>query len=152
MTTVENLTGMTDYRDLLLAVEPRTISSEAQAETYRDAIDVLTGRPGLSDGQREIVALLAQLVYDWEEETEEPITGTPEGVVRVLLDDRGLRQRDLVPGVFPTDSTVSDFLAGRRPPSYERVRKLAKFFGVAPDVFFQEQSREAAARGENARR
>ena len=52
MTTAENLTDMTDYRDLLLAIEPRTISSEAQAETYRDAIDVLTSRPGMSDGQR----------------------------------------------------------------------------------------------------
>jgi HTH-type transcriptional regulator/antitoxin HigA len=137
MTTAENLTDMTNYRDLLLAIEPRTINSEAQAESYRDAIDVLTSRPGMSDGQREMVGLLAQLVYDWEEETEEPITGTPAGVVQLLLDDRGLRQRDLVPDVFPTESSVSDFLAGRRPLSYDRVRNLATFFGVSPAVFFE---------------
>jgi hypothetical protein len=33
MTTAESLAGVTDYRDLLLAIEPRTINSEAQAET-----------------------------------------------------------------------------------------------------------------------
>lgn len=136
MTTAGNFTDMTDYRDLLLSIEPRTISSEAQAEMYRGAIDVLTSRPGMSDGQREMVGLLAKLVYDWEEESEEPITGTPEGVVQLLLDDRGQRQRDLVPDVFPTESTVSDFLAGRRSLSYDRVRSLATFFGVSPAVFF----------------
>lgn len=139
MTTAENLTDLTDYRDLLLAVERRTISSESQAESYRDAIDVLTSCPGMLDGQGAMVGLLAQLVYDWEEETEEPITGTPEGVVQLLLDDRGLRQRDLVPNVFPTESSVSDFLAGRRPLRYDRVRNLARFFGVSPAAFFEDQ-------------
>jgi HTH-type transcriptional regulator/antitoxin HigA len=148
MTTAESLTGITDYRDLLLAIEPRTIGSEAQAETYREAIDVLTSRPGMSEGQREMVGLLAQLVYDWEEEAEEPITGTPEGVVQLLLDDRGLRQRDLVPDVFPTESTVSDFLAGRRSLSYGRVRQLAMFFGVSPAVFFEVRTSTAAHGGD----
>lgn len=144
MTTAGNLADMTDYRDLLLAIEPRAVSSEAQAEAYRGAIDMLTSRPGISIGQREMVGLLAQLVYDWEEETEEPITGTPEGVLQLLLDDRGLRQRDLVPAVFPTESTVSDFLSGRRPLSYDRVRNLAAFFGVSPAVFFEERPRTRA--------
>jgi HTH-type transcriptional regulator / antitoxin HigA len=144
MTTAERLAGVTDYRDLLLAIEPRTINSEAQAETYRDAIDVLTSRPGMSDGQREMVGLLAQLVYDWEQDAEEPITGTPQGAVQLLLDDRGLRQRALVPAVFPTESAVSDFLSGRRPLSYERVRKLAMFFGVSPGVFFEDRSHTRA--------
>lgn len=127
---------------------PRTINSEAQAETYRDAIDALTSRPGMSDGQREIVGLLAQLVYDCEEETEEPITGTSEGGVKLLLDDRGLRQRDLVPDVFPTESTVSDFLAGRRSLSYDRVRNLAMFFGVSPAVFFGDRPQAGVEGGE----
>lgn len=138
---------MTDYRDLLLAIEPRTINSEAQAETYRDAIDALTSRPTMSDGRREMVGLLAQLVCDWEAETEEPIIGTPEGVVRLLLEDRGLRQRDLVPDVFPTESTVSDFLSGRRPLSYDRVRSLAAYFGVSPAVFFEERLQTGAEGG-----
>lgn len=144
MTMAKNLTDVRNYRDLLLAIEPRTISSEGQAETYRDAIDVLTSRPGMSDGQQEMVGLLARLVYDWEDETEEPITGTPQGVVQLLLDDRGLRQRDLVPDVFSTDSTVSDFLAGRRPLSYGRVRNLAMFFGVSPAVFFEDRPHAGA--------
>lgn len=62
-TTVESLTDLNDHPKLLLAIEPRTINSGAQAEKYREAIDVLANRPRMSDGQRGMVGLLAQLVY-----------------------------------------------------------------------------------------
>jgi len=56
--------------------------------------------------------------------------------VHSLLEDNGLRQADLVGAVFPSPSAVSDFLAGRRPLSYERVPKLAAYFPVSPAVFY----------------
>ncbi len=141
MKTTENIASITEYRDLLLAIEPRAITSEAQAEVYRETIDALTDRPGLSPGQREMVGLLGQLVYDWEEEHEEPIEAPPHAIVQLLLEDRGIRQRDLVPAVFSTESAVSDFLAGRRPLTYDRVRKLAAFFRVSPALFYSIPSR-----------
>lgn len=136
VTALGDIPQLTAYRDLLLAVEPRTIGSEEQAEAYRAVIDTLTDSPGMSAGQRELVGLLGQLLYDWEEEHEEPITATPQEIVQYFLQDRGLRQRDLVPDVFPSESGVSDFLAGRRPLSYSRVQRLAAFFGVSPATFY----------------
>ena len=124
------------YRDLLAAFEPRPIRSDKEAGVIGELIDVLTDLPHLSEGQREFVGLLGQLLYDWEAEHEEPIEVSPQEIVRSLLEDNGLRQVDLVGPVFPSRSAVSDFLAGRRPLSYERVGKLAAFFHVSPAVFY----------------
>jgi HTH-type transcriptional regulator/antitoxin HigA len=124
------------YRDLLTAFEPRPIRNAEEAEEATTAIDSLTDLPQLSEGQREFVGLLGQLLQNWEAEHEEPIEVSPQEVVRSLLEDNGLRQTDLVGPVFPSRSAASDFLAGRRPLSYERAGKLAAFFHVSPAVFY----------------
>lgn len=124
------------YRDLLSAFEPRPVRTEREAEALTKLIDTLTDLPDLSDGQREFVGLLGQLLSDWESEHEQPIEVSPQEIVHSLLEDNGLRQTDLVGPVFPTRSAVSDFLAGRRHLSYERVEKLARFFHVSPAVFY----------------
>ena len=132
-----------DYRDLLITFEPHSIRNEEEAERFHVVVDALTDLPHPSEGQREFVGLLGQLLYDWESSHEEPIEATPTEIVSSLLEDNGLRQVDLVGPVFPTRSAVSDFLAGRRPLSYERVLKLAEFFHISPAVFFP--SRGSAA-------
>jgi HTH-type transcriptional regulator / antitoxin HigA len=128
--------GLETYADLLAAFQPKPIRSEREAAAISRLIDDLTDLPKLSEGQREFVGLLGQLLYDWESEHEEPIEVSPQEIVHSLLQDNGLRQVDLVGPVFPSAPAVSDFLAGRRPLSYERVRKLASFFHVSPAVFF----------------
>jgi HTH-type transcriptional regulator / antitoxin HigA len=124
------------YGDLLAAFQPRPIRSEREAAASGELIDTLTDLPHLSEGQREFVGLLGQLLYDWETEHEEPVEVSPREIVHSLLEDNGLRQADLVGPVFPSRSAVSDFLAGRRPLSYERVGKLAAFFRVSPAAFY----------------
>lgn len=136
MAVTVNVRDLKSYRDLLTAFEPRPIRNRQEAEATGKLIDVLTDLPQLSEGQREFAALLGQLLYDWEAEHEEPIEASPQEIVRSLLEDNGLRQVDLVGPVFPTRSAVSDFLAGRRPLSYERAGKLAEFFHVSPAVFY----------------
>lgn len=124
------------YADLLTTFQPRPIRGEREAAHVTSLIDTLTDLPRLSEGQREFVGLVGQLLYDWEAEHEEPIEVSPREIVHSLLEDNGLRQVDLVGPVFPSASAVSDFLAGRRPLSYDRVRKLATFFHVSPAVFY----------------
>jgi len=128
--------GVESYADLLATFQPRPIRSEREATHITSLIDTLTDLPQLSEGQREFVGLVGQLLHDWEAEHEEPIEVSPQEIVRSLLEDNGLRQVDLVGPVFPSSPAVSDFLASRRPLSYERVRKLAAFFHVSPAVFY----------------
>jgi HTH-type transcriptional regulator / antitoxin HigA len=128
------------YGDLLATFQPRPIRSRAEASRATALVDSLTDLHELSEGQREFVGLLGQLLYDWEAENEEPISVSPQEVVRSLLEDNGLRQVSLVGPVFPSASAASDFLAGRRRLSYERVRKLAEYFHVSPAVFYVDKS------------
>lgn len=124
------------YRELLAAVEPRPIRSVDEAAALTQLVDALTDLSELSEGQREFIGLIGQLLYDWESEHEEPVEIPPQEVVQVLLEGKHLRQVDLVGPVFPSAPAVSDFLAGRRPLSYERVKRLSEFFGVSPALFF----------------
>lgn len=140
MTAIADLGRVAGYRELLLALEPRTVTSEDQAETYRDAIDVLTDQRPMSEGQREMVGLLGQLVYDWESKHEEPIAATPQEIVASLLEENELPHSALVPDVFPNRHNVSEFFAGRRGISYERTARLARFFHVSPAVFYPPRS------------
>jgi plasmid maintenance system antidote protein VapI len=57
-------------------------------------------------------------------------------VIEELLNANGLKQKDLV-GVFPTESVVSDVLAGKRALTVEHIKKLSERFGVSPALFFE---------------
>ncbi|GAC1445458.1 MAG: hypothetical protein NVSMB52_06610 [Chloroflexota bacterium] len=146
----EDISILVTYPDLLQAVQPRTIRTTEDAAAMNEHIDRLTDLADLSEDQREFVGLLGQLIYDWELEHEAPINVSPQEVVSSLLEENSLRQVDLVGPVFPTPSSVSDFLHHRRALSYDRVVKLASFFHVSPAVFYPEGNsrREAQASGE----
>jgi HTH-type transcriptional regulator/antitoxin HigA len=125
------------YSDLLRAFEPRPVQNEKEAVAMSELIDALTDLPRLTEGQREFVGLLGGLLHEWEAEHYEPIEVSAQEIVLSLLEDNGLRQTNLVGPVFPSRSAVSDFVAGRRPLSYERVARLAEFFHVSPAVFYK---------------
>jgi len=69
-------------------------------------------------------------------------------LLRALLEDRGLRQKDLV-GVFATESVASEVIAGRRELSRKHIEGLARFFKISPAAFFTAKSDLRAARPKN---
>jgi len=58
----------------------------------------------------------------------------PAEALRVLMEDRGLRQRDLIP-VFGSSSVASNVINGKRSISKAHARKLAAYFGVPASLF-----------------
>ena len=55
-------------------------------------------------------------------------------VVRFLIEQQGLTQRDLIPE-FGSESAASMFLAGDRKLTVEQIRKLSSRFKLSADVF-----------------
>jgi HTH-type transcriptional regulator/antitoxin HigA len=51
-----------------------------------------------------------------------------------LMEQRGLRQADLVP-IFHSREYVSDVIHGKRGISKAHAKGLAEFFGVAAEIF-----------------
>ena len=55
-------------------------------------------------------------------------------IVRELRMSKGIQQKELAIEIGVSNATVSDWEHGRKNPSGERLRKLADYFGVEPNV------------------
>jgi HTH-type transcriptional regulator/antitoxin HigA len=131
-----------EYVRLLEALPPVKIRTPEQAEATEHQVEALLARPALSAAERAYVDLLSDLLADWEDATVEIPDLHGAALVRVLLEERGLRQKDLV-GVFATASVVSEVLAGRRELTRKQIEGLARFFEVSPAAFFPTVRRPA---------
>src|SRR5208283_6138306 len=74
---------------------PHMIRSEEQLEAYTRALYRLTSEPRPTPAQVEAIELLTLLIERYEEEHYAIPSASPSEVVRFLLDQHGLKQRDL---------------------------------------------------------
>lgn len=127
------------YLELIKSFPPRPIKSEEEMIAAQIVIDSLIDRVPLTPEEEDYLNVLGTLVYEYEQ-NQEPIPDI-YGVelLRVLIEDRGLRQKDLIP-IFKTESIVSDILNERRQLTTRHIQELAEFFNVSPAAFFPLQS------------
>jgi HTH-type transcriptional regulator / antitoxin HigA len=123
------------YTDLLIAFPPRTIKSEAELNATQEVIDGLIDKGDLTSDEQDYLSLLGTLVYEYEEQHYPMPDIHGVELLKVLLVDRGLRQKDLIP-VFKTESVVSSILSGQRKLTAGHIQKLAEFFHLSPAAFF----------------
>lgn len=127
------------YISLLQRFAPRPIRSESQLEEVQDVIDSLLDRSDLTPEEKDYLNVLGTLVYEYEQ-TLEPLPDI-YGVelLKVLIEERSLKQKDLVP-IFRTESIISDVLHGRRQLTTRHIQELARFFHISPASFFPQTS------------
>lgn len=126
-----------EYNLLLTKVAPRVIRSEKENEAYTRALYELDQRSGkLTRAEKELADLLTLLIEDFESKRYELPRAKPVEVLRFLMDQHSLKQKDLI-GVFRTRSIVSEVLSGKRKLNREHIERLSHRFHVSPDVFFQ---------------
>jgi HTH-type transcriptional regulator/antitoxin HigA len=130
------LTASPVYAALLAKVPPRVIRSDEQNEAYIEALYEMEHRKGkLSKEERELADLLTLLIEDYEEKHYQLPKASPLGVIEFLMDQHGLKQKDLV-DVFGTPSIVSEVMRGKRELNKKHIRRLSERFGVSPEMFF----------------
>src|SRR5438270_7670139 len=120
----------TTYARLLTRVLPQVIRTERENERMLAEIEKLDacGRP--LTPEEEILAELMTLLVRQFEESRYPLGhAEPVEALRILMEQRGTRQRDLIP-VFGSSSVVSDVLNLKRSISKSHARRLAEFFHV----------------------
>ena len=124
-----------DYLSLLKKYPPRPITSEQELEDTQQVIDSLLDKPKLSKDESDYLNVLGTLVYEYEETQESIPDIYGIDLLKVLLSEFGLKQKDLI-SIFKTESIVSDVLNKKRQLTVRHIQELAKFFSVSPAVFF----------------
>lgn len=115
---------------------PRVIHNDAELEAYTDALFQLTALESPSSFEVEAIELLTFLVERYEQEHSAIPMADPISIVRLLIEQQGLTQRDLIPQ-FGSESSVSMFLGGQRKLTVEQVRRLSARFKLPADVFIR---------------
>ena len=125
----------TAYGKLLARALPRVIKTEEENERILAELEKLDtrGRP-LTPEEESLAELMTLLVQEFEEAKYRLGHADPVEALRILMEGRGYRQRDLIP-VFGSSSVVSDVLNGKRSISKTHARRLAEFFHVPAGLF-----------------
>jgi HTH-type transcriptional regulator/antitoxin HigA len=114
---------------------PHLIRSEEQLAAYTKALFQLTAEAHPTRAQVEAIELLTLLIERYEEENYSLPKASPAEVLRFLLAQHGLRQRDLADDLGG-ESVVSEVLSGKRRLNAAHIEQLSKRFRVSPAVFF----------------
>jgi HTH-type transcriptional regulator/antitoxin HigA len=123
------------YGKLLLNTLPAAIESDEDNERMLDKAEQLMAK-GVERTPEEdkLLDLLVAIIRGYESNTRSIPKATPREVLIHLMDNRKLRQSDLV-SIIGSRGYVSDVVNGKRGISKDNAKALAEFFHVSPAVF-----------------
>jgi HTH-type transcriptional regulator / antitoxin HigA len=125
-----------EYADLLGAIQPKVIETEAENEFYlAEVTNLMQLGDTISPAQERLLKLLVNLIESFEDRHYQLKAATPLEVLTELVSDRGLKQKDLIP-VFGSQGLASEVLNGKRGISKAQAKALGEFFKVSPSLFF----------------
>jgi HTH-type transcriptional regulator/antitoxin HigA len=124
------------YEQLITTFMPRPIRSDEDYRVIQTWVDALVDKEALTRDEQDYLTVLGLLVEQYEDEVEPDIELRGVVLIKALLAEQGLRHRDLVP-IFKTDSIVSAVLNGKRQLTAEHIDKLAHFFQLPHELFFE---------------
>lgn len=133
---MSTLTVTPEYSTLLRKFPPKVIRTESENQKYTEILYDLDQRSkALTPAEKELADLLTLLIDDFEEKQYRLPRSGPLDALRFLMDQHGLKQKDLV-GVFGTPSIVSEVLSGKRELNKDQIKRLSERFHVSPELFF----------------
>ena len=125
----------TDYLELLVAHQPAKPRNREELAELTALLETLAANETVqSPAMERFIETLMALVLQYQEEIQSAPEQSPAGVLKYLMEERGLRQIDLVP-LLGSKSYVSQVLSGHRPISKDAAGKLAEFFHVRAHSF-----------------
>ncbi len=122
-----------EYDRLLHQIQPRPPRSKKENARLLAEIETLMkkGEEKLSSAEDAMLALLFNLVREYERGTYPRRRSTPAEMLDFLMQESGLTPAD-VPLPEPR---VPEILSGKRGLSKEEAKKLGAFFRVSPALF-----------------
>ncbi len=128
----------TKYAEILTTALPRKIETEEENERVLKIVESLMskGEDNLSPEEETLLILLSELIEDFEEKAYPEVgkSSTPRDVLAFLMEQQGLKQKDLV-AIFSSSGTISQVLSGAREISKAQAKALGERFRVSADLF-----------------
>jgi HTH-type transcriptional regulator / antitoxin HigA len=147
------IAGTTDggdqaYLTLIRRFPLRPIRTDAELDAASRLIDELADRDDLSPAELDYLDVLGDLVEKYEDEHVEMPQVSDAVMLRSLMDEKGVRQADVVRGTGISKTVLSLVLNGKRDLTREHIATLSKYFEVDPAAFLgpNPELQEKAAR------
>lgn len=128
-------TVLANSAEMIRQGAPHLIHSDEELAEYTEALFDLTAKTAPSPEEEEAIELLTLLIERYEMERYPVPDAGPIDVLRFLLDQNGLSQRDIAEDLG-SESTVSLVLSGKRLLNRDHIMRLSQRFHVSPAVFF----------------
>jgi len=128
-------TALANPADMIRQGAPHLIHSDEELAEYTKALFDLTVKSDPTREEQEAIELLTLLIERYEAERYPIPDADPIDVLRLLLDQSGLSQRDIA-AELGSESTVSLVLSGKRRLNRDHIARLSQRFHVSPSVFF----------------
>src|SRR5438552_4569928 len=122
------------YGRLLARKLPVVIRTEEENQRFIAELEELDRWDELTPEEREYSELLTVLIEAFEDANYALEGSTPDSRLRSLMEEHGLRQRDLL-HVFGSRGIASEVVSGKRAISKAQAKKLAEIFHVPADLF-----------------
>jgi HTH-type transcriptional regulator/antitoxin HigA len=122
------------YGALCADVIPKVIENDLEFDRMVRKLEELTFKSNPSPEEVELARLLERLVDSYDRAHYPIPDAPPHELLRFLMEQRGLKQSDLVP-ILGSRAQVSELVSGKRGISKANARKLAEFFRVSADLF-----------------
>jgi HTH-type transcriptional regulator/antitoxin HigA len=122
------------YAKLLAKSLPRPIQSDTELDRFTGLLLELDEKDNPSPEEQALAELLTLLIEDYEEKTY-PMPEVPAAdSLRALMEDRGLRHKDIWP-ILGNKGAATEILNARRSISKAQAKRLAEFFHVPVELF-----------------
>jgi HTH-type transcriptional regulator/antitoxin HigA len=128
-------TALANPAEMIRQGAPRLIHSDEELAEYTRTLLDLTAKPDPNPDEEEAIKLMTLLIGRYESERFPVPAAKPADVLRFLLEQNGLSQRDIAPELG-SESTVSLVLSGKRQLNRDHIARLSRRFNVSPAVFF----------------
>ena len=123
------------YLALIRTFPLRPIRSEGELDEALDILDTLVGKETLTVAEADYLAVLSDLVEQYEAEAHPISPASDAALLQHLLESQAATPNHVAQATGIAEGTLIAVLAGTHPLTREQIGKLAHYFQVSPSVF-----------------
>lgn len=123
------------YLTLICAFPLRPLRSEADLDEAMAILDALVVKDALSAAEADYLAVLSDLVEQYEAEAHPIPPASDAELLQHLLEAQSVTPREVAQATGMDMATLAAVLAGTRHLTREQIGQLARYFQVSPSVF-----------------